>query len=167
MHTIFGGKTLNGIEVDDMVDNDRDLVYHDELIGDQLFIRCNTIVSYDDQGIREPDLTQLGLIVYHRDAPYEPLYGKVLEKPCLDYFDDTGVGTQKLDDAVAKFWDEVKSDYELIMAEHHERENAKSYEDNDTLYNDKAHFTELESQLRESIETDDASVEHDDRDVGD
>ena len=167
MHTIFGGKTLNGIEVDDMIDNDRDYVYHDDLIGDQLFIRCNTIVSYDEQGKKEPDLTQLGLIVYHRDAPYEPLYGKALERPCLGYFDDTGYGTQKLNDTVAEFWNDVKAEYEVIMAEHHDRENAKSYEDNDKLYENKEHFTELESQLTEAIATDDATVESDDRDIGD
>ena len=124
MSFLYGGKTLNGIEVDDMIKDGDDYVYSNPKLVDKLFVRDNRVVSYTPRGRREI-WPKVALVVYHDNAPYEPLYGKLLEPPYKDYWDDNNCPTQKLKDAVKGFWSEVKDNYDVIMAEYKKRMGEK------------------------------------------
>lgn len=81
--TIYGGKTLNNMDIDDMVDDNRDYVYRYPKDED-FFVRLS--------GTRE-DISQdqrPALAVFHTEAPFIPLYAVELEGTYDVYMDKYG-----------------------------------------------------------------------------
>lgn len=78
--TIYGGITKNGINIDDMVDDNRDLVF---ILDDKgtYFARLS-----GSRNSAEEELIP-AIAAFSDEEPFEPIYGEVLCGCFEDYFD--------------------------------------------------------------------------------
>ncbi len=125
-HTIYGGKTLNGIHIEDMVHDQTD--WYNRHMSSQTDAECKGYFLRIAAGIdREPaegesipeaaDYRPV-VCVFREDDPYTPLYGKMIESWDIFYPDkvtnadgETFVGPYdtKVEEKICReFWPEVK-----------------------------------------------------------
>lgn len=109
MHTIYGGTTVNNIMIDDMVDNNRDYVYQLTDYPGYFTRLSGALVGAEKNEGQGPNA--FALAMFHEDAPFMPLYGKVLEMyegaDTEKYFNKYGRETENVLAMAEKFHDEA------------------------------------------------------------
>lgn len=81
--TIYGGKTVNGVFVEDMVDDSKDYVYYlDE--QQTYFVRLSGAKVEESKEIKP------AFVLFNSSRPFDVLYGKILDKEYLQYVDKFG-----------------------------------------------------------------------------
>lgn len=125
-HTIYGGKTLNGIHIEDMVSDQTD--WYNRHMSSRTDVECKGYFLRMAAGIdREPAEDEVipdaadyrpVVCVFREDDPYTPLYGKMIESWNVFYPDqvtnadgETFVGPydEKAEEKIyQEFWPEVK-----------------------------------------------------------
>lgn len=104
MHTIYGGKTRNGVYIQDMVDNSNDYIYrYDSLDG--YFARFSQYLK------NKNDFNSGGpaIAIFADRDPYVPLFAKVLSEPWDVYMDQYGQMTDKFSDELKSYEKKVVS----------------------------------------------------------
>lgn len=94
---IYGGYTLNGQYVSDMVNQNHDFVTpHD---SGEWFIRLSGKYESD----KKEGKVKPALVLFHRDAPFVPLYAQLLPGEFSDYTDGYGGFTEEMKKRTNKF----------------------------------------------------------------
>lgn len=75
--TIFGNRTQNGIEINDMVDNHNDIIYP---LSDRFFARLVCADIDDDQ--------KLAIAAFDYDDPFNAIFAVILSEPFDAYVDE-------------------------------------------------------------------------------
>ncbi len=100
--TIYGGTTKNGVIVQDMIDDSRDLIYRNNKLP-RLFARlAQSLLREDDT---EFITAGPAIVIFSDDAPFIPVWGKRLSGPFGDYSDGWSVN-EKFGNELEKVWNE-------------------------------------------------------------
>lgn len=105
--TIYGGKTVNGVFVEDMVDDSKDYVYYlDE--QQTYFVRLSGAKVEESKEIKP------AFVLFNSSRPFDVLYGKILDKEYLKYVDKFGRDTKLFHFELDKFKMEVYQHFDEI-----------------------------------------------------
>lgn len=105
--TVYGGKTVNGVFVEDMVDNNKDYVYY--LDEQQTYF-----VRLSEAKIDENEKTKPAFVLFNSSRPFDVLYGKILDKEYSRYVDEFGRDTKLFDFELDKFKAEVYNHFDEV-----------------------------------------------------
>lgn len=118
--TIYGGKTINGVFVEDMVDDSKDYVYYlDE--KQAYFARLS------EAKIDESKETKPAFVLFNSSRPFDVLYGKILDKEYSQYVDKFGRDTKLFHFELDKFKAEVYHHFDEIK-EYEQKEFESGFE---------------------------------------
>lgn len=102
-HTIYGGRTKNDIDIDAMVDDNRDLVF--DLDDEKMYFAR---LSGSRTSVDEEQIPAIAAFSYQE--PFVPIYAEIINGQFIDYFDGFGFSKlfeTKLDDFKLHFNDFV------------------------------------------------------------
>ncbi len=100
--TIYGGKTRNGVIIQDMIDDNRDYVYRNKKIPGFFARFAQSILREDDT-----EFTTAGpaIAIFSNYKPFEPIWGRRLHGSFEDYTDGWSMN-EKFITTLEDVWEE-------------------------------------------------------------
>jgi hypothetical protein len=102
--TIYNGTTVNGIYVDDMIDDNDDRVWRAEKTS-KYFAR---LANYRKDGQDDMSAGFPAIVLFSDDAPFSPIYAKTLADEWNIYLNEYGETTKEFLDLLPGFFEESK-----------------------------------------------------------
>ena len=107
-NTIYAGKTKNGVIIDDMVDDNRDLVYRDTRYPGYFIRLCQSLLDENDE---EFETAGPALAVFNEAKPLEPIWGVRLTGQFSDYTNEWEAKTDLMEKEMEKLWENFGQEY--------------------------------------------------------
>ena len=88
MHTIYSGKTKNGIIINDMINNNDDEVYTNSRFEGYFARFVQSLLREDDDNF---ETSGPAIVMFHESDPFEPIWGIRLAGTWEDYADENNM----------------------------------------------------------------------------
>ena len=109
--TIYGGTTRNGVIIEDMVDDTRDLGFEDDRFKGYFARLSNSLLDEKDRDFKT---AAPAVAIFRNHDPFTPIFAVRLSGTRQDYSDEWGTPTALFEKELAKAWDSFAKEYEKM-----------------------------------------------------